>query len=271
VRDYPPYGNAVVTYTDLLGFSSLIKRSVNSDDAVQFIAAVLERLRGTMTCPEFGSSQVNNVTELRAYAFSDLVVRTVMVPEASAVGKVALNEVIHVATVQFELLGASPISLRGGMSYGQLVATENYVYGPALVRAYELEHNFSSFPRVLVDPRLVQDVLHAGEIAHDFLRMDQDGLWYVDYLFGAFLAGYRTPTDNDYWLLEHHGRIITSALIEEGQFCEYGNSVGTDERTRQKYIWLGRYHNDAVHRLCAKVEKLKWLSGYVVPERLLRF
>ena len=44
--------------------------------------------------------------------------------------------------------------IRGGVTIGQISHSENTCFGPALVRAYQLESQFAFYPRVVLDPKV---------------------------------------------------------------------------------------------------------------------
>jgi hypothetical protein len=280
MRDLPQYGLAVVTFTDFLGFRALVANTKSAEDhpyGVGFINAILESLSATMGTEEFDGHRINYASNLRSYAFSDSVVRTAAVNEQYLTSDVALSEIIHVALIQCNLVSHSPILIRGALCFGQIFATEDCVFGPAFVNAYDLERQVSFYPRIIVESELARTVLKAHNDARDFLRMDSDGVCYIDYLFGASLKEYMTREVEFlgegylFKTLRHHANHIIDALSGRGDFTA---PIFRDGRVRQKYIWLGRYHNDAVRRFWERVDaqdKLNPLlhAKYFVPEMLL--
>jgi hypothetical protein len=47
--------------------------------------------------------------------------------------------------------------VRGGITIGDIVHDEEVVFGPALNRAYHLEHDIAKYPRIVVDPEVVDE------------------------------------------------------------------------------------------------------------------
>ena len=50
------------------------------------------------------------------------------------------------------------VLIRGGMCIGEmLVADEGIVFGPGLVKAYDLESKYAVHPRIVIDRDLIND------------------------------------------------------------------------------------------------------------------
>jgi hypothetical protein len=94
-------------------------------------------------------------------------------------------------TVITEELCAAGLALRGAVTCGKLVHKAKVVFGPALVRAYELEQK-NKWPRIILDDDLGQmwgtgiGVLKETDQTLDFVwqhwRMDKDGKVFIDFL-----------------------------------------------------------------------------------------
>jgi hypothetical protein len=102
-----------------------------------------------------------------------------------------LIDLVHAQT---ELAGRG-ILVRGGMTVGNIYAAADLAYGPAFVRAYDLESKLANYPRIVLDPSLIKalrddkrirSAQHSPdeEIAYirSLIRQGDDGLWFVDYL-----------------------------------------------------------------------------------------
>ncbi len=71
--------------------------------------------------------------------------------------------------------------LRGGLTIGEFFINETIVWGPALLRAYELENTIASYPRIILDNTVLSAVNHNKE-QNDFFRVDFDGVPYLNYM-----------------------------------------------------------------------------------------
>lgn len=145
------------------------------------------------------------------------------------------------------------ICLRGGIALGDAHFDSQTVFGPGFVRAYELESGFANFPRIVIDPEVLNDLMtdkrlraqHHGvvdevEAIRKLVRKDADGIFFVDYLH-AFLTELDEPEFQPD-VLRSHKRLILSGL---------GNSHGLST-VPAKYLWLANYHNGLVRRLSKK-------------------
>ncbi|MCC5014638.1 hypothetical protein [Legionella sp. 31fI33] len=66
--------------------------------------------------------------------------------------------------------------VRGGISLGLLHHTDQIIFGPALVRAHDLEHNEAKFPRILIDDSVIEKT---GATEQPIMK-DQLGNWIID-------------------------------------------------------------------------------------------
>jgi len=134
--------------------------------------------------------------------------------------------------------------LRGGLTIGELYHQGTMVFGPALLKAYELESRCSIYPRIILDPVLSKQ-WGQGEayrekdgslIGHARTwRMSHDGFRFFDFL--QPLGG--TP---DFWdspnLIKNSLTPLRPLLIENMK--THANNPGI----WPKYVWLANYFND---------------------------
>ncbi len=82
--------------------------------------------------------------------------------------------------------------LRGGLTYDDFYRESDFIYGTALVRAYETESRHAIYPRIVVDA----DIVRKYQESHDDklnIKQDNDGIWSIDnfstsvYLAKAYL------------------------------------------------------------------------------------
>ena len=115
---------------------------------------------------------------------------------------------------------------RGAIVIGQTFHHENVIFGPALINAYKLEREVAKYPRVIVQPEAIQYINPQSsfkgytETRFQDIRLDTDGLYYVDILEGK-------PSDH---LIE----IINMKLEKDA------NDLGRIA----KHTWMLRYLND---------------------------
>jgi hypothetical protein len=114
------------------------------------------------------------------------------------------------------------IVVRGGVAVGQATKSYRRIFGPAVIRAYEIESKEAKYPRIVVDPSVLDEVeINNGLWVHDkeseleavngFLRTDdEDGLRYVDYL-RVIRDELDDPSDYEDFL-RAHGALVSEKL-----------------------------------------------------------
>ena len=143
-------------------------------------------------------------------------------------------------------LAAKGVFIRGAICRGKIYIKpkRGLIFGPGLVQSYDLERALAIFPRIVVEARLVKNLSgQAGVLPpNDFITQRDDGVVFVDYLFGPFIISHvNGETEEGLNLLRKHKGAVQRALSS-------GNAQ-SDERVRQKYLWVGHYHNWTLDRL----------------------
>lgn len=72
--------------------------------------------------------------------------------------------------------------LRGGITIGDFYINDTIVWGPALLRAYELEATIANYPRIVLDTSILEGLNHCKEKSN-FISLDHDGINYLNYMF----------------------------------------------------------------------------------------
>jgi len=245
----PRFALSAVLFLDLLGTA-----------AVRDSAAMLDRLTRTKRAVEqarkLTPTDENGHGLWNATWFSDNLGLYYAVSgpvfDSQAVGFL----VTDVGWLQLSFLSESLVA-RGGIAFGEFYADPNFIHGPALNRAVELEKHLAIFPRVVLDDAALT-VVRASLTGEYFsglhapwrrqLLADDKGAVFVDYL--ATLNDYdaQEPTE---WLgeLTHHRDFIVRSV----------HQASTNEHVLAKYLWLAAYHNDFLHRY-------EWFLGDLVDE-----
>ena len=177
-------------------------------------------------------------------AFSDCVVRVCFLDSPWRLGALYW-ELSALATAQAEL-AKDGIFLRGGMTAGEIWCDGSNAFGPALVRAHELESVLTDWPRIIVDDCVLdhhQSVPALQGDAHDLardkqyiealIRRDDVNCAFVDYV-GGVKEDFEADGLYEDWLRSHK-LAVASAL-----------SVASDVKIQHKYRRLANYHNQVV-------------------------
>jgi hypothetical protein len=250
------YTKSLVSYFDILGFRKIVAEFSPEQVASKLQALARFSSPGSTIAETFGNTFTN---------FSDLVLRTIPVdpnPRLRGGEGLLYCELLDLVFVQAELI-ADGVLLRGSITFGDIFIDDKTVFGPALIRAYELEDQVSIAPRIIVDPEVFPlldkyPVLRAHAVEDEMqylcrlLKKDADGVWFIDYL--RVMAAQVDDQAAYLRFLKAHKQLILDRLPEFNQL----SSVLT------KYGWLVTYHNswvnslndDALNKLGASKETL---------------
>ena len=183
------YERSILTYIDILGFRELIatKSAGEISRSIRIVRDVVQPRRFKSSIPQLDEDDFRN--------FSDLcIIRRVIARKGKfpAIGQVHA-QILHMVHVQTILLADEGILLRGGITVGDVALSYGQLFGPAVIRGYELESRVAGFPRIVVGQEVLDEVkrnralwIHDRDTelqaVKDLLRRDSDGEYFVDYL-----------------------------------------------------------------------------------------
>ena len=221
----------IVAHLDILG-----ARKKMSSQETRYI--FLQQINEVYTSV---NSQLSAVTKhIRESMFLRIFSDNILVAKSFDRPEQRLGCVVHIARfcTMFQFLALSKgLFVRGAIAYGDFVGNETFVFGEALVNAYEAETNRTIYPRVIIDSSVFNDtppkmwyVLSKNDFLKGLVQCDFDGQWYVS-PFAAMPPNSRLINKDRY--LEN---------IKENLFREIQKT--TQEKHRQKYFWLVNKFND---------------------------
>lgn len=163
-------------------------------------------------------------------------------------GPVLFLDLVDLARLQVAL-AQQQICVRGALTLGNAASIDETIVGPGTVEAEQMRDDVAQFPRIVVAPRLLLEIESSSRLRgvgrsapealgyiRQLLRVDSDGVWFIDYL-GAF--GLLT-SDPDYsGMLDGHRRLIERQLKA---------ATGLDRASRI-WTWLWSYHNQIIEDL----------------------
>jgi len=238
------YRKSVITFLDILGFQNLIEKSD--------FDSIFRKLEKYRKISEVDNREDGNGYEPKVFQFSDSTIR--IRPLDSEVNLnfpygLLINELMDLVILQAELF-RHRILIRGGVTIGDIHFDDNSAFGPGFNTAYNLESDHANFPRIVIDPLLIQESItnkylnsrgdRSGfdiSLKNSLVRRELDGVYFIDYLRGV-----RTVMDYSDDLLEFykkHKEIILSEI----------SNVGILGRVSAKYLWLASYHNSVISNL----------------------
>lgn len=235
----PQYEERIILFLDFLGFKELVERTTRE-------RGFLKRLvRAMDVVGEIGSDNSDLLKTQQVTQFSDSIVVSYKVTEQSAVFWLINSIALHV--IRLAQLG---FLVRGGLTVGELHHSARHVVGPAMNEAYRLESKVAKYPRVVIDPKLLEVARRArsdDHSAHDeeqyvraFMTKDADGQLFFDYISWnsvVAVAGGSNELYGDY--LGGLGTLIRDGLRHD------------EPSVQEKYLWLRPRYKAAIERVRA--------------------
>ncbi len=120
--------------------------------------------------------------------------------------------------------------MRGGLTKGLLYIDEKFVYGKALIDAHNLEDQQAKYPRVIVNPVLVEDVniqkfIKNNNFHYEILLQDEiDGKYFLN-IFAPICGNYKWANG-------------TNSCTEVYEIINYNLDHNQEESVKEKYLWL---------------------------------
>lgn len=233
------YNSSIITYVDILGFKNIVNQSKTIE-----VHSILEKFRHFSKPDE----EIAQEYEQSFINFSDCSVRiTKILSKVNKTRPVGLlfYELLDVLHLQFELVNLG-IFIRGGITIGYIYNQDNYIFGPGLIDAYELESITAKYPRIVIPKMIVEkvkddtaikayhhDVEEELEYISDLLKYDEEGFYFIDYIKAS---DSEMGTGNYLLFLSNHKLYIEKNL----------SFFAKDEKVLPKYLWLKEYHNSSV-------------------------
>jgi hypothetical protein len=165
------YENRFIAFIDLLGFDSLVERSESEADLPEKIFSALTSLQPKRIeeeayasinyeiCPSEEIENVREILKIMTQNMKNMNPVTITYFSDSLVLSAKSDDVIAsqlildlLAKLSIQLWSDHALLLRGGITEGKLIHTENGpLFGPAMNRAYFLESKMAKHPRILID------------------------------------------------------------------------------------------------------------------------
>ena len=110
-------------------------------------------------------------------------------------------------------------------------------WGPALVRAYELEDKVANYPRVLLDASII-NLLQSKKQGSEFICIDSDGMTFLNYMT----------------IWHFSGEIVCNAFEKMKEEARLPNGTYPD-KVYQKLYWHMQYVNSELNRKNEKSDR----------------
>ena len=234
-----------VAFLDILGFTEIVKgiESNHSSDNLD-----LKRIKSILNFMDEETTDPNYCSGLPVYVETEdgLIEKELGDPKLTYVsdciiisaeptldGFKGLSRKIYKITAELAYDG---VFCRGAITKGKLFHHDKVVFGSSYIKAYKLEEDKANFPRVIVDPDIIDFFeLKEGQVPLEpaFYGKDKDGVYYQRYWTWYLFPPYAGGFDN--YLM-----IVRDWIIKHIETFE-GNS-----RVQPKYLWLKDEFNSLV-------------------------
>jgi len=247
------YEPSIVSFIDVLGFRALL--SSRSPGEIRDIILKLREFAAPDEMPARRMKDVRLMSRAFSDSVSDAVVR-VRVFETQYSDGAFFHELLDLLHIQIQCIG-SGVLIRAGVAIGDAHVGLNGkgpVFGPAMVRAVEIETEEAIFPRIVIDEAAYQRFLTDTRLhkeGHDaeeekgyvdrLLRVGEDGTRFIDYL---------AASESEF---DDFGEYVTF-LDAHAELVRRNLGAGHRPAIHRKYVWLALYQNEIVETLRAEFE-----------------
>ncbi|WP_277587532.1 hypothetical protein [Psychrobacillus antarcticus] len=250
------YEKKLVLFLDVLGFSNLVRESMDDNQKFKMILEFLSDLQTyikeqqefEIKHEEFqriikkvigknSEQQYENPSKFEYTMFSDsLVISLSFKSFESLKGLITRMGILQAKYMSKGML------LRGGITFGELHHEGSICFGPAFLRAYELECNIAKYPRILID----RGILEGEMIPNDWDSNTSENYYYITQpwiksstnplaLYDEEIEYYYVNpflTTNSHKYFEPIKDILTNQLKKFNSNCE------EDKKKISKWEWL---------------------------------
>lgn len=238
------YENRVTIFIDILGFKNIINKTVMEDGSdnssnIEFLIETLGLIKSHLDndLPDEGKKQSRQITH-----FSDSIIISFKEDQEGEVFHTLFNiQKLIIVLLEREIL------CRGAISYGKLLHNDQYIFGPALNKAYDTETKAALYPRIILDKSIIEIGIKFHYIENteteekvaikNLLLKDTDDMYFIDYFLNPELALPNFKNDLGPYIKTLRRKIIEGLIIGE----EYPD-------IKIKYSWMKNKFNNLVHK-----------------------
>jgi hypothetical protein len=230
----------IILFLDVLGFKKFV--CDYESHKIETIESVLNVIGETFS--ENIASSLFPKTRKTVTFFSDSVVISYDDTSDNNMNFAFLIEEISKQVIKCQIkLFEYGVLIRGGLTFGNIIHTNNKCFGTGLINAYILESKLAIYPRVLIDDEIIQflKTRHDFEkIEKSFISKDENNIYFIDYAkqinnrqeaknhFAGFRAFFNLPKSKQ--------ELSKNEIIEQLDLLIIKNS--TEEKVKIKYSWL---------------------------------
>lgn len=239
------YTNCYVAFLDILGYKEYTNKHEFED--IFGIFKIYDFMRNSIKDTYIGPAfNIGELSVLKFNCISDTIV--ISVPSST---KRSLEMLIFAVDMIIDnLIRNHNLFIRGSIVEGELYADRNnYLFGKALVEAYEYERNLALYPRIILMPKILEKFLNKKESSVENMK---------------FLVSRDYIKNDDLYIVNYVKYILTNLAVERPkqisekagkQWIKFLNTVHSylEEcgiiNIREKYLYFRDYYNFELRQL----------------------
>jgi len=222
------YKCKAIAFFDIMGFKNIIKKSEDIQFRVKLIESLVELKGMEYSRKNLAGIKFDYGKELTA--FSDSIVISYDISNDGAIFSILFDIIF----MQIDLV-AMGLLLRGGVTLGEVFHDAGVVVGPAMIKAYEMESKIAIYPRIIVDPILIDYAYEHPSFSHS---KDEEK---------EAVLGLLCPCENNHY----YTNFLSMSSELEYEYNNFLNNVNklieqglqsSDIGIKNKYEWLQKYY-----------------------------
>lgn len=247
------YDNRFIAFLDILGFKNWIEKTVDDEDVFNTIKSGIDYISRERDELYHGRYSDIRINDKEISVFSDSIVISYAMDRGSLF--YVLMDLVFICVN----LNSKGIFVRGGVTYGKLYHKNHECFGPAMVKAYELEQNYAKYPRIVIEPEVVRKGIENPGPANtpqqeaEYLKKllcknNNEDLYYLDYL-------------SQYDEFDDEEQYIDLILKVKKFIVDNLNYNKDNDPILEKYIWFAEYYNNVIMTIFNE-----WSDYYIMIE-----
>ncbi len=163
-------------YIDILG----MKSKIDSKDSELYLNYINNLYRDAIKTISGLYEEINNI-KINVRIFSDNMVIAIKQEENCNQARESNKHTLMIEIASYIQVLALMYSLptRGSIAYDDFYIDENFIYGKALTKAYNLESEIAIYPRIIIEDKAVE-LFTASQYLKKFIKKDTDNVYYIN-------------------------------------------------------------------------------------------
>lgn len=196
------YDKKIVAFIDILGFKNIIENTENDRKNLDKLYLMYREIIDSVNKLNEAKTMLKNRETINfsdyLLAISECEITLVSDSIFISINPEGYDELMKMLrSFQFRM-SHDGYFLRGGITFGDVIHKSEMIFGPAVVKAYELESHHADYPRIIITTETITEIfqqidnymserqgngfIYTEEDKTKMLKQDIDGYMYIDYL-----------------------------------------------------------------------------------------